>query len=361
MNFFKKIILFGIIMVTSILGFSLSVSANEVGFSVEPVLPNNQIDAQSGYFHLLMKQGDSQKLQVKLKNTKDQEVELTAWVASAKTNVNGVVDYSDNKSEVDDSLQYDLSQLVEIEKDIVLPPNSEKIIDVIVKMPEARVEGIIAGGLTFEEKKASETENISSQTGIKNKFSYVIALLIQQEKEITIEPELSIGKVEPTQLNTKSAISAEIRNVSSVFLNNMSIAVKVTDKDSKEVIFEGDKTNLQMAPNTTMNFPLFLNGKKLEPGEYHYEAFINGTNGSDEADTKEWELSSDFTIEKEVAKELNKTDTQQKDEKTLSWWVWLLIISNILLVVALVTFLVLKNKKSKKAQKKKKRKKKKKK
>jgi hypothetical protein len=139
----------------------------------------------------------------------------------------------------------------------------------------------------------------------------------------------------------------------------MSIAIKVTDKDSKEVIFEGDKTNLQMAPNTTMNFPLFLNGKKLEPGEYHYEAFINGTNGSDEADTKEWELSSDFTIEKEVAKELNKTDTQQKDEKTLSWWVWLLIISNILLVVALITFLVLKNKKSKKAQKKKKRKKKK--
>jgi hypothetical protein len=286
-------------------------------------------------------------------------VELTAWVASSKTNVNGVVDYSDNKSEIDASLQHDLSQLVEIEKDIVLPPNSEKIIDVTVRMPEARVEGIIAGGLTFEEKKASETENISSQTGIKNKFSYVIALLIQQEKEITIEPELSLGKVEPTQLNTKSAISSEIRNVSSVFLNNMSIAIKVTDKDSKEVIFEGDKTNLQMAPNTTMNFPLFLNGKKLEPGEYHYEAFINGTNGSDEADTKEWELSSDFTIEKEVAKELNKTDTQQKDEKTLSWWVWLLIISNILLVVALITFLVLKNKKSKKAQKKKKRKKKK--
>ena len=346
-------------MVTSILGFSFSVSANEVGFSVEPVLPNNQIDAQSGYFHLLMKQGDSQKLQVKLKNTKDQEVELTSWVASAKTNVNGVVDYSDNKSEVDDSLQHDLSQLVEIEKDIVLPPNSEKIIDVTVRMPKARVEGIIAGGLTFEEKKASETENISSQTGIKNKFSYVIALLIQQEKEITIEPELSVGKVAPTQLNTKSAISAEIRNVSSVFLNNMSIAVKVTDKDSKEVIFEEDKTNLQMAPNTTMSLPLFLNGKKLEPGEYHYEAFISGTNGSDEADTKEWELSSDFSIEKEVAKELNKTDTQQEDDKPLSWWVWLLIISNILLVVVLITFLVLKNKKSKEAQKKKKRKKKK--
>lgn len=358
MNFLKKIILLGIIMVASVLGFSLSVSANEVGFSVEPVLPKNQIDAQSGYFHLLMKQGGSQKLQVKLKNTKDQEVELTAWVASAKTNVNGVVDYSDNESKVDNSLQHDLSQLVEIEKDIVLPPNSEKTIDVTVKMPEARIEGIIAGGLTFEEKKGSQTENISNQTGIKNKFSYVIALLIQQESEIIVEPELSIGKVAPSQLNTKSAISAEIRNVSSVFLNNMSIVVKVTNKASKKVVFEENKTNLQMAPNTTMNFPLFLDGKKLEPGEYHYEATISGTNGSDESDTKEWKLESDFMIEKDLAKKLNKTDTQQKDGNSLSWWVWLLIILNILLVVTLITFLVLKSKKAKnKKRRKKKRKK----
>lgn len=359
MKFLKKLILFGIITMISILGFSLNVSANEVGFSVEPILPSNQIDAQSGYFHLLMKQGDSQKLQVKLKNTKDQEVTLTAWVASAKTNVNGVVDYSDSKSKVDDSLQHDLAQLVETDKDIILPPNSEKTIDVTVKMPKNKIEGVIAGGLTFEEKKERQTESISDQTGVKNKFSYVIALLIQQEKEIIIEPELQIGKVMPTQLNTKNAISAEIRNVSSVFLNKMSIAIKVTDRASKKVVFEEDKSNLQMAPNSTMNFPLFLNGKKLEPGEYHYKAFISGVNGSDEADTKEWELESDFTIEKETAKELNKTDTQQNDETSLNWWVWLLIISNILLIIVLIILFVVKNRKSKKTQKKKKRKKKK--
>ncbi len=359
MNSLKKLLLLGIVIIITVLGFGSKVNANEVGFSVEPVLPKNQIDAQSGYFHLLMQQGDSQKIQVKLKNTKDEEVELTAWVSNAKTNVNGVVDYSDNKSEVDVSLQHDLSKLVEIDKEIVLPPKSEKIMEIDVQMPDVRLDGLIAGGLTFEEKKAGETSQVSNQTGIKNKFSYVIALLIQQEAEILQEPELAIGDVRPKQLNAKSTISAEIRNVSSVFLNDMSIKVKVTDKKTKKVVFKHDKEQLQMAPNTTMDFPVFLNGEKLEAGDYLYEAEISGKGSEDDTETKEWLLSSDFTIKKEDAKKLNKTDTQLEEKEKLSWWVWLLIIGNVLLVIGLITFYVTKGIKKKKRQKKRRKKRKK--
>lgn len=358
MNFFKRSLLLGIIIAASFLGFSLKVDANEVGFSVEPVFPKNQIDAQSGYFHLLMKQGDSQKIQVKLKNTKDEKVELSAWVSSAKTNVNGVVDYSDNKSEADSSLQHNLSDLVKIEKDIVLPPKSEKTMAIEVKMPDSRIEGMIAGGLTFEEKKAGETQQVSNQTGIKNKFSYVIALLIQQELEILQDPELTIGKVAPTQLNAKSAISAEVRNVSGVFLNEMSIKVKIINKKSKEQVLEQTKEAMQMAPNTTMNFPVFLNGEKLKAGQYSYEANITGKASGEEAEKKEWNLTSDFIIEKDVAKDLNQTDTQLEEKEPISWWIWLLIALNILVLIGVIVFLIVK--KSKKKNKKKKRRKKKK-
>ncbi len=358
MNFLKRSLLIGIVIVASFLGLSLKVDANEVGFSAEPVLPKNQIDAQSGYFHLLMKQGDSQKIQVKLKNTKDEKVELSAWVSSAKTNVNGVVDYSDNKGEVDSSLQHDLSDLVKIEKDIVLPPKSEKTVDIEVKMPDSRMEGMIAGGLTFEEKKASATQQVSSQTGIKNKFSYVIALLIQQEEEILQDPELAIGKVAPSQLNAKSTISAEFRNVSSVFLNDMSVKVKISDKKSKKQVFEHSKDSMQMAPNTTMDFPVFLNGEKLKAGDYSYEAIITGKGSGEEAEKQEWKLTSDFTIEKDTAQKLNKTDTQLEDDKSIAWWVWLLIALNILVVLGIILYVVIKNNKKKNKKKKRRKKKK---
>lgn len=355
MNFLRKLILLGFLVVTFFVGNN--VQANEVGFSVEPLFPKNQLDQKAGYFHLLMEPDTSQEIQVKLKNTIDKEVSLAAWVSSAKTNVNGVIDYSDSKNEIDASLEHDLSKLVEIKDNITLPPKSEKIIDITVKMPGGRFEGIIAGGITFEEKKEGQLEGVSSHTGIKNKFSYVIALLMQQQKEVYVQPELTIGKVAPTQFNSKSSISAEIRNVASVFLNDITVETTITDKKTKKVVFEDKKTNFQMAPNTTMDLPLFLNGEKLEHGEYHYKAFISGKNGSDEFDTMEWELESDFEVDRKIAKELNKTDTQQEDNKTLSWWVYLLIILNALLAVAVVTFLVVKNKKSNKVQKKRKKKK----
>lgn len=342
MNFFKKSLVVGAIIIASFFGLATKVSANEVGFSIEPVLPKNQIDSQSGYFHLLMGAGDTQKIQVKLKNTKDEEVALNTWVSSAKTNVNGVVDYSDNKTEPDSSLLFDLAQLVKMEKEIVLPPKSEKTMDIEVSMPKERLEGLIAGGITFEEKKGTATQQVSSQTGIKNKFSYVVALLLQQDSEITQYPELSIGKVSPTQLNAKSAISAEIRNVSSIFLNDMSVKVKILDKQSEEIVYEHQKEAMQMAPNSTMDFPVFLKGQKLAAGNYVYEATVSGQGTSKESDKQEWLLTSEFSVEKSEAKKLNQSDTQLEDKARLSWWVWLLIGVNVLLVILLITFIVVK-------------------
>ncbi|MBO0477547.1 DUF916 and DUF3324 domain-containing protein [Vagococcus sp. DIV0080] len=358
MNFFKKSLLVMAVLIGSLLSSGVTAHGNEVGFSVEPVFPKNQLDQSSGYFHLLMKEGQKQTIQVKLKNTKDTEVELSAWVSSAKTNVNGVVDYSDNKSDADASLQYDLADMVKMEKDIKLPPKSEQTVDIEVAMLEARMEGIVAGGLTFEEKNPGGTKALTSQTGVKNKFSYVVALLVQQDSEILLEPELAIGKVAPTQLNSKSAISAEIRNVAGIFLNDMAISVDIVDKKSEKVAFQMKKENMQMAPNSTMKFPVFLNGEKLKPGDYEYRAHVSGKSSADDGDMQEWDLTADFTVDNKEAKKLNDTDTQLPEKQGLSWWIWLLIALNVIVLGGIILFVVKKQKASKKKRKKRRKKKK---
>ena len=62
------------------LAVSKEVHANEFNFSVNPVLPENQI-GESGYFNLQMSPGQSQTLTITLKNTTDKTVVVEEEIA----------------------------------------------------------------------------------------------------------------------------------------------------------------------------------------------------------------------------------------------------------------------------------------
>ena len=99
MKIYQKVLL--IIATIFTLGtVSKEVHANEFNFSVNPVLPENQI-GESGYFNLQMSPGQSQTLTITLKNTTDKTVVVEEEIASATTNINGVVEYSPNKIKAD--------------------------------------------------------------------------------------------------------------------------------------------------------------------------------------------------------------------------------------------------------------------
>lgn len=69
------------------------------------------------------------------------------------------------------------------------------------------------------------------------------------------------------------------------------------------------KTDISLAPNSKMDFPVTLDGDIMRAGEYTSHVVLKG-------DDKEWKWDEDFTITDEEADRFNKQDPYLVQEGT---------------------------------------------
>ena len=197
-------------MVMTIISFSLfvtGVSASEMNFSVNTVIPTNQIDKEKTYFNLKMAPKQEQDVTVTLKNNTKKDITVEIGINTAKTSSNGVIADSESNIKKDNSLKYDLSKLVKGPDSVVVPASSSKDVTFHISMPDNSFDGILLGGLTFQQKSSEVTQSKSSGTSITNEYQYAVAMLIQ-EKDTVVQPNLNLIKVKPDQMNYRNVITA---------------------------------------------------------------------------------------------------------------------------------------------------------
>jgi len=76
--------------------FATSISADELNFSVNTVVPSNQIDKEKTYFNLKMIPNQKQDVTVTLKNNTKKDITINIGINTAKTNANGVIEYGNS-------------------------------------------------------------------------------------------------------------------------------------------------------------------------------------------------------------------------------------------------------------------------
>lgn len=340
------------------------VKANEFQFSMTPVLPENQAEDVS-YFDLLMTPGQKQTIQVLLDNSTDKVVTVEASVASATTNINGVVEYSPTENKKDKTLKYDLAEYVKMPDEIALQPQSQTSIAIEVTMPSEKFDGVIAGGLTFKQK-SSETDTSSTDkkgVSLKNEYSYVEALVLQQTNT-KVAPSLTLNDVAPSQVNARNVINANLQNSKMGYLNQMKVDATVTNVDDPNMTFTTVKEMMQMAPNTNFDYPIAISNqgmldsgnpsKPMKAGTYHLAMDVYGQKDPSgeyvqtekDQEGKEtdihyvykWHFEKDFTITAEKAKELNAKDVTVEKDNT---WIYFLIGGILLALLAFLLFFIL--------------------
>lgn len=336
---------------------SLTISASEFNFSVETVQPATQIDKSKTYFDMQVEPGVAQDLVIHLRNDTDNDVEIAPEIASATTNTNGVVEYSKNKIKKDSSLKYDLSDIVKTEKTIVIPKKGNYDLHLTVTPPYETFDGVIAGGITLEEKRyeTEETETDSQGLAIKNYYSYVVGIVLHSNQTL-VTPDLIFKKAYPSQENARNVIMNELQNPMPTYINNVKIIGEVTHLKDKETAFTVEQDNMQIAPNTLFSFPIGAEGRKLKPGKHesHLVVYANRTKegpfeyGKDEDGhpihyQNKWEFSQEFTISKEKAKTYNKKDVTIKEDYTM----WYVVGGLLLIILALIIWIIWQNRKEK--------------
>lgn len=341
-----------------IIGFSLLGKysfASEFNFAVTTVIPENQVDKDKTYFDIQLEPNEEQNLEVTLRNDTEKKVKIGISLNSATTNSNGVVEYGKNNLTKDPSLDINIEDYTSYPESITLMPKSTQTVKFHIKMPNNKFDGIVAGGITFKEiEKEEDSSNDESQgLSIKNEYSYVVAVLMRQTTN-KVDPNLNLVHVKPGQINARNVILANIQNDKKTYINQAHITTKITKKNSEKIIYQENKDNLQIAPNTNFSFPTALDGEALKPGIYHLSMDIyanedkNGEFLNKNSDKKlrynnYWKLEKDFRIDNKVAKELNKKDVTLRKDNT---WIYILIgIILLLLAILLIIWIIWRRKK----------------
>lgn len=338
-----KSIMAGLIFL-SLSFFGETSQGSEFNFAVLPEIPANQVDKNKSYFDLKLASGDKQVLKVKLKNNSDKPISVGTTINSATTNLNGVVEYGENKIVPDESLTHNLKHLTTLPDKVEIAANSTETLAITLQAPQVPYEGILAGGITFKElkdadalKKEAEEQEEGKGLSIKNEFSYMVALVVR-ENEKKMLPNVNLIKAFPDQVNARNVIHAQLQNDQPIFINEVKIKTVVTKRGKNKALYEKVQENLQIAPNSRFDFPTPLGGTALEAGKYtmHVQLFggkhEDGTfkDESDESYRYLWELASDFDITKQEADTLNSTDVDIKKDQTI----WYIIAGGVLLAAA---------------------------
>lgn len=333
----KSLFLFFLGIVLLLSGLK-TVSAAEMKFSVQAVLPENQVDSSQAYFDLRMKPGQSQDLMVEMRNDTSKEVTVEVKPNTAITNQNGIVEYNDTKTQRDSSLMTAFKDITTTEKEVTVPAKSQKQVKIHIQMPEEKYNGVILGGIYFSEKDQEKDRKATSKgSQIVNKYAYVIGVKLM-ETDTIVQPELRLNAVQAKQINYRNVITANIQNYEPAILKDLKIEGKVYKKGGSELLYSEVKEDLRMAPNSNFDFAMSLNNKPFKPGKYTFK-------GVGKSGDKEWKFEKDFDIKGEESRQYNKQAVSLEKDNT---WVYILIgivVVFILLIIILILLNKLKNNK----------------
>lgn len=92
---------------------SQAITENEkrAGFTVQAVLPENQVNDRIGYYHLLMEPEQQQTIQVRIVNTSAEKQTYKVEVINAATNRNGLITYDERDKEPDESMKLPITEV----------------------------------------------------------------------------------------------------------------------------------------------------------------------------------------------------------------------------------------------------------
>ncbi|MBO0468674.1 DUF916 and DUF3324 domain-containing protein [Enterococcus plantarum] len=308
------------------------------GFSYQVIQPENQLNKDVGYYDLLMKQGQKQKVELILYNTTKKAFDVSTKLSGAKTNGNGIVEYAPNDLKEDGSLKYKFTDIVKTSDRVTVPAEGNKTVIVDITMPEDSVEGLIAGGIQLQ--LIEEGQNTEKEI-IQNKFAYLIGFLLSESDTTAIKPNLKFNEVYSKVSDGQHTLFLNYSNTRPIFVENMDVAVKVFKNNLNKELFEIKKSELRMAPNSMIDFPISLDDKKLVKGEYKVQADVRLPTGEN------WKWERNFTVTQEDLSTLSAQKNQMNVDATNPIYKVLLGVIVVVILVLVMVIILIKRIKSK--------------
>lgn len=306
-------------------------------FSVTPVLPKNQQNKQVSYYDLRTKPDQEQTIVTLVENYTDQELPITIDYNNAKTNSNSIRDYTNNQLLEDDaSLKVKFNEIVSGPKEVLLKPREVLEVETQLRMPSKAFDGVISGGIQFSHSDRGQPKETNNEVIMD--LSYIVGMTISQnDKKIT--PEFELRTIKPGFIDYENAFLVSLANVKPLFIDDLTIDSEITKKGLNNKVYRNKKKNVQMSPNSKIDFPVSLQGDDMEDGEYTSTVRVTTREGEKRVWTK------DFILTKKDVSYFNKQQKVFTEKKDLTQSIsigFILIISLLVCLVVASVYLVYK-------------------
>ena len=303
-------LLIGLLMLSG----SLVVNAEKNYFSVSAELPNNQIDEEKAYFDLKMEPEQEQTVYINIKN--DDNVKHTYDVITdlATTSDSGGIIYDTDNSRIDRSLPFNIAEVTTNHKNVIVKAQSTKRVGITIEMPKKPFRGIALGAINIHQQVKKGRESSNNDFSVQNRFGYVIGMKLQEQKTVTVRPDMKLMYAGPRQVNGHNHVVAQLQNPRAVIMEDLKVSSYVTKNGDSKKLLKTTKEKMRMAPNSNFYYALGDGQKQLKPGKY--TLYLNADS---EKGKYKWNFKKEFTITAQKARKLNKTAVIQP-EKVTNWW-----------------------------------------
>lgn len=280
-----------------------AITENEkrAGFTVQAVLPDNQINDRISYYHLLVQPGGSQTVEVKIFNSSAEKQIYRVEVIRAATNKNGLITYDEREKPADKSMQLPITDMAKQKnKEVTVDALSEGKAEIEINAPGETFPGIALGGIRISLKSDKEDDAEKGMT-VNNTYGYAIGMILTEDANSPIygETELKLQELKPEVDYGSKVLEALIQNPHPEAMQNLEAEGKITRKGSDKVIAKNSLKNIKIAPNSVFPFQIDWGMLEVAAGEYTFTGKVKG-------ETKSWDFKQDFTITREMAKKMNK-------------------------------------------------------
>lgn len=276
------------------------------GFTVESVIPENQVDVTKSYFYLQVEPETEQVIQVKVRSKQEEPVTVKLAVHDAVSSSVGAINYAEAKPKLDESLKQPITELVKInddQKEITVANFEEKIVEYTINTPKESFAGVKLGSLRFVKKDDSESDK--KQTGVVPEYAYVIALMLTEDKEtFNHGADLKLKDVDLKLSNGRKVVAANLQNDQPKVLQELKLQGQVKRKGETDVLAEYEMEDFSVAPNSNFDFEIPLGLESFRQGTYVFT-------GEGQGDGRTWKWEQEFTIGQAKAEKVNEEAAYQ--------------------------------------------------
>lgn len=283
-------------------------------YSVVPEYSEHQTASVQGFFDIRWTPSATDEFGIAIANKSDKETTYDLQVNKAVTNRNGVIDYSNTTPEAD-TIQYPLTKLVQLPKEVTVAPNSTQVVKGKLTFPEASYNGILMAGIHVSEKQSQD-----KTAAVSNTVAYNIPFVVRGDNDSRPQAILtcqSVSVKQPTVI--ESTLDIALTNEAPTFLKESSFKAEIKDANGQTVKTKDSK--LDVTPQTAFTYPIKLSSD-MKAGDYTVDLTV--THAKDK-----WHFAKKFTLTGKQAKVIRS----QNKKQGIAWYVYVLIGVLVLFIV----------------------------